>query len=67
VLPTGHSSRFSSGLSVCDFLKRTTWVQAKPHGLRAIGPAAVRLAEAEGLGAHAARVAVRLDEMQVRG
>jgi histidinol dehydrogenase len=56
VLPTGHSSRFSSGLSVCDFLKRTTWVQAKPHGLRAIGPAAVRLAEAEGL-----------DEMQVRG
>ncbi|MDB5378369.1 MAG: hisD [Rubritepida sp.] len=67
VLPTGRSSRFSSGLSVYDFLKRTTWVQAEPHGLRAIGPAAVKLAEAEGLGAHAASVAVRLDEMQVRG
>lgn len=66
VLPTGRSSRFSSGLSVFDFLKRTTWVQAEPHGLRAIGPAAVKLAEAEGLGAHAASVAVRLDEMQVR-
>ncbi|TCI00158.1 histidinol dehydrogenase [Roseococcus sp. SYP-B2431] len=67
VLPTGRSSRFSSGLSVYDFLKRTTWVQAEPHGLRAIGPAAVKLAEAEGLGAHAASVAVRLAEMQVRG
>ena len=66
VLPTGRSSRFSSGLSVFDFLKRTTWVQAEPHGLRAIGPAAVRLAEAEGLGAHAASVAMRLDEMQLR-
>nr|WP_314073277.1 histidinol dehydrogenase [uncultured Roseococcus sp.] len=66
VLPTGRSSRFSSGLSVFDFLKRTTWVQAEPHGLRAIGPAAVLLAEAEGLGAHGASVQIRLDEMQLR-
>ncbi|MDB5412859.1 MAG: Histidinol dehydrogenase [Rubritepida sp.] len=60
VLPTGRTSRFASGLSVFDFLKRTTWVQADAAGLAAIGPAAVRLADAEGLGAHAASVALRL-------
>ena len=60
VLPTGRTSRFASGLSVFDFLKRTTWVEADAAGLAAIGPAAVRLAEAEGLGAHAASVALRL-------
>ncbi|WP_424812765.1 histidinol dehydrogenase [Roseococcus sp. YIM B11640] len=60
VLPTGRSSRFSSGLSIFDFLKRTTWVEATEDGLRAIGPAAVQLAEAEGLGAHAASIALRL-------
>lgn len=60
VLPTGRTSRFASGLSVFDFLKRTTWVEADAAGLAAIGPAAVRLAEAEGLGAHAASVAIRL-------
>lgn len=60
VLPTGRTSRFASGLSVFDFLKRTTWVQANAAGLAAIGPAAVKLAEAEGLGAHAASVAIRL-------
>jgi histidinol dehydrogenase len=60
VLPTGRTSRFASGLSVYDFLKRTTWVEADAAGLAAIGPAAVKLAEAEGLGAHAASVAIRL-------
>ena len=60
VLPTGRTSRFASGLSVFDFLKRTTWVEADVSGLAAIGPAAVRLATAEGLGAHAASVAIRL-------
>ena len=60
VLPTGRSARFSSGLSVYDFLKRTTWVEATPAGIAAIGPAAVRLATAEGLTAHAASVAARL-------
>jgi histidinol dehydrogenase len=60
VLPTGRTSRFASGLSVFDFLKRTTWVEANAAGLAAIGPAAVKLAEAEGLGAHAASVAIRL-------
>jgi histidinol dehydrogenase len=60
VLPTGRTARFASGLSVFDFLKRTTWVEATAEGLGAIGPAAVRLAEAEGLDAHAASVAMRL-------
>jgi histidinol dehydrogenase len=60
VLPTGRTARFASGLSVFDMLKRTTWVEASEAGLAAIGPAAVALAEAEGLGAHAASVAARL-------
>ena len=60
VLPTGRSSRFASGLSVFDFLKRTTWVAAEERGLRAVGPAAVALAGAEGLGAHGQSVALRL-------
>jgi histidinol dehydrogenase len=60
VLPTGRTARFASGLSVFDFLKRTTWVEAEQAGLAAIGPAAVALAEAEGLDAHARSVAVRL-------
>jgi histidinol dehydrogenase len=60
VLPTGRTARFASGLSVFDFLKRTTWVEADQAGLAAIGPAAVALAEAEGLHAHARSVAVRL-------
>jgi len=60
VLPTGRTSRFASGLSVFDFLKRTTWAECDAAGLAAIGPAAVRLAEAEGLGAHAQSVAMRL-------
>ncbi len=61
VLPTARSARFSSGLSVLDFLKRTTLSRLSPAALAAIGPAAVRLAEAEGLSAHARSVAVRLE------
>ena len=60
VLPTGRTARFASGLSVYDMLKRTTWVAADEPALRRVGPAAVRLAEAEGLHAHAASIAVRL-------
>lgn len=60
VLPTGRTARFASGLSVFDFLKRTTWLSASPAGIAAIGPAAVRLARVEGLGAHAESVAMRL-------
>ncbi len=60
VLPTGRTARFASGLSVFDFLKRTTWVEADAAGLAAIGPAAVALAEAEGLDAHGLSVAIRL-------
>ncbi len=61
VLPTGRTARFASGLSVFDFLKRTTWVEADRDGLAAIGPAAVALAEAEGLHAHGHSIAVRLN------
>ena len=60
VLPTGRSARYASGLSVYDFLKRTTYVAADSAALQAVGGAAVALAEAEGLGAHARSVALRL-------
>ncbi len=60
VLPTGRRARFASGLSVTDFMKRTTWLQCSAEALRAIGPAARTLAEAEGLMAHAESVRVRL-------
>ena len=60
VLPTARTARFSSGLSVLDFMKRTTITRFGPEAMRAVGPAAVRLAEAEGLGAHAASVSARL-------
>jgi histidinol dehydrogenase len=60
VLPTGRRARFSSGLSVLDFMKRTSFIALDKAGLKAIGPAAVALAEAEGLPAHAASVKVRL-------
>ena len=62
VLPTGRTARFASGLSVFDFLKRTTWINADEAGLAAIGPAAVMLAEAEGLQAHARSLAIRLGQ-----
>ncbi len=62
VLPTARTARFSSGLSVFDFLKRTTLVGCDETAIRVIGPAAVTLARAEGLDAHALSVAVRLGE-----
>jgi histidinol dehydrogenase len=61
VLPTSRSARFSSGLGVPDFMKRTTMVTCDRESLGRIGPAAVALAEAEGLDAHALSVAIRLD------
>jgi histidinol dehydrogenase len=64
VLPTSGSARFSSGLSVFDFLKRTTIMRCGPAQLAAIGPAAVTIAEAEGLPAHALSVALRLADGQ---
>jgi histidinol dehydrogenase len=60
VLPTGRRARFSSGLSVLDFMKRTSFLGCTPESIRAIGPAAVALATAEGLPAHAASVFERL-------
>jgi histidinol dehydrogenase len=60
VLPTGRRARFSSGLSVLDFMKRTSFIALDKDALGAIGPAAVALATAEGLPAHAASVALRL-------
>ncbi len=60
VLPTGRRARFASGLSVTDFMKRTTFLECGPAGLAAIGPAAAVLADAEGLPAHAASVRIRL-------
>lgn len=60
VLPTGRRARFSSGLSVLDFMKRTSFLSLTPDAIGAIGPAAVALAQAEGLPAHAASVALRL-------
>ncbi len=60
VLPTGRRARFASGLSVLDFMKRTSFIGLDASGLAAIGPAAVRLAEAEGLPAHAMSVRKRL-------
>jgi len=62
VLPSGRTARFASGLSVFDFLKRTTWVQADAAALGRVGPAAVALAEAEGLQAHARSIALRLGQ-----
>lgn len=59
VLPTGRRARFASGLSVLDFMKRTSFIQLDQAALRAIGPAAVAMAEAEGLPAHARSVEVR--------
>lgn len=60
VLPTDRTARFASGLSVADFVKRTTLVRCDPLSLGRIGPAAMTLAEEEGLGAHALSIRVRL-------
>ncbi|HEX8166185.1 MAG TPA: histidinol dehydrogenase [Beijerinckiaceae bacterium] len=61
VLPTARSARFSSGLGVLDFMKRTSILKCDAASLRALGPAAVALARAEGLEAHARSVAMRLN------
>jgi histidinol dehydrogenase len=61
VLPTARSARFSSGLGVLDFMKRTSILKCGPDQLRALGPAAIVLGEAEGLDAHARSVAVRFN------
>jgi histidinol dehydrogenase len=61
VLPTARSARFSSGLGVLDFMKRTSILKCGPDQLRALGPAAIALAEAEGLDAHARSVAMRFN------
>jgi len=63
VLPTARSARFSSGLSVMDFLKRTTLARMTPEALRAIGPSAERLAQSESLEAHGLSVRARLDQL----
>jgi histidinol dehydrogenase len=60
VLPTGRRARFASGLSVLDFMKRTSFIELDEESLKAIGPAAIALADAEGLPAHARSVEVRL-------
>jgi len=63
VLPTARSARFSSGLSVLDFLKRSTIAKMSPAALKAIGPAAETLARSEGLQAHGLSVTARLDAL----
>ena len=60
VLPTSRAARFSGGLGVADFLKRTSLVSCTPQSLAALGPSAVALAAAEGLGAHGRSVSLRL-------
>ena len=61
VLPTSRAARFSGGLGVADFLKRTSLVACTPEALAALAPAALALAEAEGLGAHGRSVSIRLN------
>jgi histidinol dehydrogenase len=63
VLPTARSARFSSGLSVMDFVKRTTLARMTPEALRAIGPAAETLAISESLEAHGLSVRARLNQL----
>jgi histidinol dehydrogenase len=66
VLPTARSARFSSGLSVLDFMKRSSLIGCTPEALAAIGPAAITLARAEGLDAHALSLTIRLGDDQER-
>ena len=61
VLPTARSARFASGLGVLDFLKRSSIVRCDPASLAVLAPSAIRLAEAEGLDAHALSLSIRLD------
>ena len=64
VLPTARSARFSSGLGVLDFMKRTTLTEMTPEALRMIGPSAERLANSEGLQAHGLSVQARLNRLK---
>jgi len=64
VLPTARSARFASGLGVLDFLKRSSVVRCDPASLAALAPPAIRLAEAEGLEAHALSLSIRLDPLR---
>ncbi|MBN8180083.1 histidinol dehydrogenase [Labrenzia aggregata] len=61
VLPTARSARFSSGLSVLEFVKRTSILKCNADNLRQLGPAAIALGESEGLSAHARSVSIRLN------
>jgi histidinol dehydrogenase len=61
VLPTARSARFSSGLGVLDFMKRTSILKCDPEALRVLGPAAIALGRSEGLDGHARSVAIRLN------
>jgi histidinol dehydrogenase len=61
ILPTARTSRFSSGLSVLDFVKRTSVLKLGPEQLQALAPAAMELAKAEGLGAHKRSISIRLN------
>jgi histidinol dehydrogenase len=63
VLPTARSARFSSGLGVLDFVKRSSLIKCTPESLAKIGPAAIALAESEGLHAHGLSVAIRSNRM----
>ena len=63
VLPTARSARFSSGLGVLDFVKRSSLIKCTPESLAKIGPAAIALAESEGLQAHGLSVAIRSNQM----
>ena len=67
VLPTARSARFSSGLGTLDFMKRTSLLRCGPEQLAALGPAAIALAEAEGLDAHARSVAIRTNRGSAAG
>ena len=64
VLPTARSARFSSGLGVLDFMKRSTILSLTPKAIAALGPEAIALAEAEGLEAHARSIAARLNQKE---
>ena len=64
VLPTSRTARFSSGLSVLDFMKRSTILSLPPRTIAALGPEAIALAEAEGLEAHARSIAARLTQKE---
>ena len=66
VLPTSRSARFASGLGVLDFLKRSSIVRCDPVSLAALAPSAIRLAEAEGLDAHALSLSIRLGRARAR-